>query len=95
MNATIAKIDSVNFNASLLDVKPAMTSVEEAAFKQESQHQMKPPRELSEEEKQMILMTEDFQRFFGQSSRIVERALSEQVDIFMDYTGASETDNNM
>nr|SVE82998.1 EOG090X03UT [Daphnia magna] len=53
------------------------------------------PRELSEEEKQMILMTEDFQRFFGQSSRIVERALSEQVDIFMDYTGASETDNNI
>nr|SVE75672.1 EOG090X03UT [Daphnia hispanica] len=77
------------------DVKPAMTSVEEAAFKQESQPQVKPPRELSEEEKQMILMTEDFQRFFGQSSRIVERALSEHVDIFTDYTGASETDNNI
>nr|CAG4636903.1 EOG090X03UT [Ceriodaphnia reticulata]SVE72855.1 EOG090X03UT [Ceriodaphnia reticulata] len=77
------------------DVKPAMTSVEEAAFKQESQPQHKPPRDLSEEEKQMILMTEDFQRFFDQSSRIIERALSEHVDIFMDYTGASETDNNV
>nr|SVE75042.1 EOG090X03UT [Daphnia dolichocephala] len=73
----------------------AMTSVEEAAFKQEGQAQSKPARELSEEEKQMILMTEDFQRFFGQSSRIIERALSEQVDIFMDYTGTSETDNNV
>ena len=66
-----------------------MTSVEEAAYKQESQPQHKPPREISEEEKQMILMTEDFQRFFDQSSRIIERALSE------DYTGASETDNNV
>lgn len=77
-----------------LDVKPAMTSVEEAAIKQESQQQ-KPAREMSEEEKQMILMTEDFQRFFDQSSRIIERALSEHVDIFTDYTGASETDNNV
>lgn len=88
-------VNIIDFNTRLLDVKPAMTSVEEAAFKQESQPQVKPPRELSEEEKQIILMTEDFQRFFGQSSRIVERALSEHVDIFMDYTGASETDNNM
>lgn len=77
------------------DVKPAMTSVEEAAYKQESQPQRKPPRDLSDEEKQMILMTEDFQKFFDQSSRIIERALSEQVDIFADYTGASETDNNV
>ncbi len=87
----------VSFDTVILsvDVKPAMTSVEEAAFKQESQPQHKPPRDLSEEEKQMILMTEDFQRFFDQSSRIIERALSEHVDIFMDYTGASETDNNV
>ena len=68
-----------------------MTAVEEAAIKQDSQ----PKRELSTEEKQMILMTEDFQRFFDQSSRIIERALSEQVDLFIDYTGASETENNV
>lgn len=72
-----------------------MTSVEEAAYKQESQPHHKPPRELSEEEKQMILMTEEFQRFFDQSSRVIERALGEQVDIFTDYTGASETESNV
>nr|CAG4643115.1 EOG090X03UT [Ilyocryptus agilis] len=76
------------------DVKPAVTAVEEAALKHESEHS-KPPRELSDEEKQMILLTEDFQRFFDQSTRIVERALSEQVDLFVDYTGASESDNNL
>lgn len=81
------------------DVKPAMTAVEEAAFKQnlqiQNQLQQKQVRDLSEEEKQMILMTENFQDFFDKSSRIIERALSEQVDLFVDYTGASETKNNM
>jgi dynein intermediate chain len=76
-----------------------MTAVEEAAFKQNSQLQnqlqQKQVRDLSEEEKQMILMTENFQDFFDKSSRIIERALSEQVDLFVDYTGASETKNNM
>lgn len=57
--------------------------------------QHKPHRELSKEEKQMILISEDFQSFFHQSSRIIERALSEHVDIFRDYSGASETDNNV
>jgi len=74
------------------DVKPAMTAVEEAAIKQDSE---KERRDLSEEEKQMILISEDFQRFFGQSSRIIERALSEHVDLFIDYTGANETENNV
>ena len=68
-----------------------MTAVEEAAIKQDGQQ----TRDLSDEEKQMILMTEDFQRFFDQSSRIIERALSEHVDLFVDYSGASETDNNV
>ncbi len=74
-----------------------MTAMDEAAF-QESKHLQQQPkalREMTDEEKQMILMTEEFQRFFDQSSRVIERALSEQVDIFVDYTGASETDNNL
>lgn len=69
-----------------------MTAVDEA--KQESQRQ-KQVRDLSDEEKQMILLSEDFHRFFDQSSRIIERALGEQSDIFVDYTGASESDNNL
>lgn len=49
-----------------------------------------PPRELSEEEKQQILLSEDFQRFFDRSTRIVERALYEDGDIFKDYSGVGE-----
>uniref|UniRef100_A0A8C2BEF9 Dynein, cytoplasmic 1, intermediate chain 2b n=1 Tax=Cyprinus carpio TaxID=7962 RepID=A0A8C2BEF9_CYPCA len=46
-----------------------------------------PPHELTEEEKQQILHSEEFVTFFDHSSRIVERALSEQVDVFFDYSG--------
>uniref|UniRef100_A0AAY4EJR9 Dynein, cytoplasmic 1, intermediate chain 2a n=1 Tax=Denticeps clupeoides TaxID=299321 RepID=A0AAY4EJR9_9TELE len=45
------------------------------------------PHELTEEEKQQILHTEEFMTFFDHSSRIVERALSEHVDVFFDYSG--------
>lgn len=43
--------------------------------------------ELSEEEKKQILMSEKFQKFFDYTSRIIERALAEEVDIFVDYAG--------
>lgn len=44
-------------------------------------------RELTEEEKQQVLHSDDFLMFFDHSSRIVERALSEQVDVCFDYSG--------
>jgi len=47
-------------------------------------------RELSEEEKQMIILSEDFQRFIDRAGRIVERALSETADIYVDYTGVED-----
>ncbi|CAJ0967873.1 unnamed protein product [Ranitomeya imitator] len=46
-----------------------------------------PPHELTEEEKQQIVHTEEFISFIDHSTRIVERALSEQVNIFFDYSG--------
>uniref|UniRef100_A0A8C7ZUY1 Dynein cytoplasmic 1 intermediate chain 2 n=1 Tax=Oryzias sinensis TaxID=183150 RepID=A0A8C7ZUY1_9TELE len=46
-----------------------------------------PPHELTEEEKLQILHSEEFTNFFDHSTRIIERALSEHVDIFFDYVG--------
>ncbi|KAM8858225.1 dynein, cytoplasmic 1, intermediate chain 2a isoform 2-T2 [Synchiropus picturatus] len=43
--------------------------------------------ELTEEEKLQILHSAEFADFFDHSTRIVERALSEQVDVFFDYSG--------
>ncbi|KAK1903210.1 Dynein cytoplasmic 1 intermediate chain 2a [Dissostichus eleginoides] len=56
--------------------KPDQKEEEEAA-----------PHELTEEEKLQILHSEDFANFFDQSTRIIERALSEHVDLFFDYSG--------
>jgi len=52
-------------------------------------------RELSEEEKQMIILSEDFQRFLDRTSRIVERALGESVDIYTDYAGTMDDKDGM
>uniref|UniRef100_A0A671YSB8 Dynein cytoplasmic 1 intermediate chain 2 n=1 Tax=Sparus aurata TaxID=8175 RepID=A0A671YSB8_SPAAU len=46
-----------------------------------------PPHELTEEEKLQILHSEEFVHFFDHSTRIIERALSEHVDLFFDYSG--------
>lgn len=45
-------------------------------------------RELSEEERRKIEMSEDFLNFFGRASAILERAMFEEIDIFTDYSGA-------
>uniref|UniRef100_A0A7N6B223 Cytoplasmic dynein 1 intermediate chain 2 n=1 Tax=Anabas testudineus TaxID=64144 RepID=A0A7N6B223_ANATE len=48
---------------------------------------LSPPHELTEEEKLQILHSEEFVNFFEHSTRIIERALSEHVDLFFDYSG--------
>lgn len=43
----------------------------------------------------MIILSEEFQRFFDRSARVMERALSESVDIYTDYTGVSDGEDGM
>ena len=72
------------------DVQPALTAAEQA---QVEEQKVAKPKDLSEEEKQMIIMSSSFQRFIDKSSRIMERALCERnVDIFFDYAKASDGD---
>jgi dynein intermediate chain, cytosolic len=42
----------------------------------------------------MIVHSEDFQQFMDRAGRVMERALSENVDIYTDYTGALD-DNDI
>ncbi|XP_048512884.1 cytoplasmic dynein 1 intermediate chain isoform X34 [Athalia rosae] len=65
------------------EVQPAVTQVEQEKKKEKP----KEVRELSEEEKLMTILSEEFQRFLDRTSRVVERALGESVDIYTDYTG--------
>lgn len=41
----------------------------------------------------MICLSEEFQRFVIKTGRVIERALTESVDIYMDYIGGSDADD--
>ncbi|GFY44560.1 cytoplasmic dynein 1 intermediate chain 2 [Trichonephila inaurata madagascariensis] len=69
-------------------VRPAQdTAVTTVA---EPKKEEKKIRELSEEEKKQIMLREEFHQFFDRASRIIERALYEDLDILIDYTGTRE-----
>ncbi|XP_032308900.1 cytoplasmic dynein 1 intermediate chain isoform X5 [Drosophila ananassae] len=70
------------------DVAPAITPLE---IKKEAEVK-KEVNELSEEQKQMIILSEDFQRFVVRAGRVIERALSENVDIYTDYIGGGDNE---
>ncbi|XP_056656663.1 LOW QUALITY PROTEIN: cytoplasmic dynein 1 intermediate chain 1 [Monodelphis domestica] len=53
-----------------------------------------PPRELTEEEKQQIVHSEEFLIFFDKTIRVIERALAEDSDIFFDYSGRELEDTD-
>uniref|UniRef100_A0A8C4SN29 Dynein cytoplasmic 1 intermediate chain 1b n=1 Tax=Erpetoichthys calabaricus TaxID=27687 RepID=A0A8C4SN29_ERPCA len=70
----------------ITEPKPLPESEQENE-KQEQETKEAHPRELTEEEKQQILHSEEFLIFFDHTSRIMERALAEDSDIFFDYSG--------
>jgi dynein intermediate chain len=51
-------------------------------------------RDLSDDEKRMIVLSEEFQKFFDKSSRVIERVLAEDVDVFVDYASDKERDTD-
>uniref|UniRef100_A0AAG5DYV0 Cytoplasmic dynein intermediate chain n=1 Tax=Anopheles atroparvus TaxID=41427 RepID=A0AAG5DYV0_ANOAO len=69
------------------EVAPAITPQEQ------KKEDLKEVKELSAEQKQMIILSEDFQRFILKAGKVMERALSETVDIYTDYIGGGETDD--
>ncbi|XP_055713956.1 cytoplasmic dynein 1 intermediate chain isoform X8 [Phlebotomus papatasi] len=71
------------------EVAPAVTPQEQQKKEVEEKKEI---IELSEEQKQMIILSEEFQRFVLKSGKIMERALSESVDIYKDYVGGGDTD---
>ncbi|KAF4088548.1 hypothetical protein AMELA_G00083930 [Ameiurus melas] len=70
----------------LLVVQPKPQS-EEHVVKDNHETMQEHPKELTEEEKQQIVRSEDFLIFFDRSVRLVERTLAEDLDIYFDYSG--------
>ncbi|KAJ3326999.1 hypothetical protein HDU76_012439 [Blyttiomyces sp. JEL0837] len=54
-------------------------------------------RELTDDEKKVIIQSEHFVKFFDKSTKLVERALYDKYDILTDYTlsGDTPTDSNV
>ncbi|KAG1651976.1 Cytoplasmic dynein 1 intermediate chain 2 [Nymphon striatum] len=71
-------------------VKPPVTAEEEI----KNEENKSKAHDLSDEEKQQIIVSENFNKFFDRTSRIIERALDEEIDYFIDYTGASGEDGD-
>ncbi len=46
--------------------------------------------EISEEQKQNILNSQDFSYFFDKATRLIEKAINENADVCFDYGGAGE-----
>uniref|UniRef100_A0A8C1TXX2 Dynein cytoplasmic 1 intermediate chain 1 n=1 Tax=Cyprinus carpio TaxID=7962 RepID=A0A8C1TXX2_CYPCA len=65
------------------EVTEPKTGLENDLQEEEESH----PRELTEEEKQQVLHSEEFLIFFDRSIRVMERALAEDSNIFFDYSG--------
>ncbi|XP_064643506.1 cytoplasmic dynein 1 intermediate chain 1-like isoform X3 [Lineus longissimus] len=68
-------------------IKPA-----QAEEKEEKKEEKIEVRELSEEEKRSIMMTEEFQSFVTRSTNVIERALAEDIDFLVDYAGGDGED---
>eukprot|EP00064_Thunnus_orientalis_P017268 superscaffoldBa00003623_g17348 len=66
---------------------PPAEDNQEEKEEQGEQQEEDTPKELTEEEKLQVLHSEEFLSFFERGSRIVERALAEQVDVCFDYSG--------
>uniref|UniRef100_A0A8C6UKY2 Dynein cytoplasmic 1 intermediate chain 1 n=1 Tax=Neogobius melanostomus TaxID=47308 RepID=A0A8C6UKY2_9GOBI len=72
-----------------MDVKPGLDSEppDEDDAKETKDGPLAVLRELTEEERQQILHSAEFQSFFDCSIRVMERALAEDTDIYFDYSG--------
>lgn len=72
--------------------KPEIIEVPEPVAEE---HKEEPPIiELSDDQKEQILNSQEFGRFFDKATRLIERALCEDIDIFMDYSGNEEDDQD-
>lgn len=75
------------------DVKPAVTKDEEKEKrrKEEEEGRRRKVAELSQEEKEAIMMSDEFHKFFDRTTRLMERAMCEDhQSLFVDYTGGFE-----
>ncbi|XP_020906072.1 cytoplasmic dynein 1 intermediate chain 2, partial [Exaiptasia diaphana] len=73
--------------------KPEIIAAPEPEVREEHKEE-EPVIELSDDQKEQILNSQEFGKFFDKATRLMERALCEDIDIFMDYSGAEAEDQD-
>ncbi|XP_030203443.1 dynein cytoplasmic 1 intermediate chain 1a isoform X10 [Gadus morhua] len=88
LTAHLSEVEEEEEDEELAEVKPGPETEQLDEDDAKEPNDAGPPhRELTEEERQQILHSSDFQSFFDCSVRVMERALAEDDDIFFDYGG--------
>uniref|UniRef100_A0A673ASE0 Cytoplasmic dynein 1 intermediate chain 1 n=1 Tax=Sphaeramia orbicularis TaxID=375764 RepID=A0A673ASE0_9TELE len=85
LNAHLSEVEEEEEDEEMIVAKPGPES--EQQDDDDNKETKDVLRELTEEERQQILHSSEFQSFFDCSIRVMERALAEDSDIFFDYSG--------
>nr|XP_019945981.1 PREDICTED: cytoplasmic dynein 1 intermediate chain 1 [Paralichthys olivaceus] len=87
--AHLSEVEEEEEDEEMMEAKPGLESEQqdEDDNRENKEGSLSVLRELTEEERQQILHSSEFQSFFDCSIRVMERALAEDSDIFFDYSG--------
>ncbi|XP_039976815.1 cytoplasmic dynein 1 intermediate chain 1 isoform X8 [Xiphias gladius] len=89
LTAHLSEVEEEEEDEEMMEAKPGSESEQQDDDDNRENKEGSFPvlRELTEEERQQILHSSEFQSFFDCSIRVMERALAEDSDIFFDYSG--------
>ncbi|XP_051928155.1 cytoplasmic dynein 1 intermediate chain 1 isoform X3 [Hippocampus zosterae] len=90
--AHLSEVEEEEEDEELMETKPGPELELQDEDDKENKGSFPVLRELTEEERQQILHSSEFQNFFDCSIRVMERALAESGDIFFDYGGRALED---
>ncbi|XP_019724411.1 dynein cytoplasmic 1 intermediate chain 1a isoform X4 [Hippocampus comes] len=90
--AHLSEVEEEEEDEELMETKPGPELELQDDDDKENKGSFPVLRELTEEERQQILHSSEFQNFFDCSIRVMERALAESGDIFFDYGGRALED---
>ncbi|KAK9526986.1 hypothetical protein VZT92_015652 [Zoarces viviparus] len=94
LTAHLSEVEEEEEDEETMEVKPGPESEQQDDDDNREDKEGSFPvlRELTEEERQQILHSSEFQSFFDCSIRVMERALAEDGNIFFDYSGRDVED---
>ncbi|XP_037330329.1 cytoplasmic dynein 1 intermediate chain 1 isoform X8 [Pungitius pungitius] len=96
LTAHLSEVEEEEEDEEMMEAKPGPESEQqdEEDNRENTEGSFPVLRELTEEERQQILHSSEFQSFFDCSIRVMERALAEDGDIFFDYSGRDPEDKD-